>query len=510
MNIVSCIHPLRVYNRYLGEWINVPCRKCYACRNVRQATLTSRIQYESQNSKHSIFFTLTYAPEYVPHFTLERDDNDDVIFTRQSSFVGYSDGDIYEDWFGEDGTSYECFRLSDLPDSIRKDNASLEVLARAFRSDYQFRVVDKKHVQDFLKRLRFHIQKFYDNEKIRYFIVSEYGCDKTSNFRPHYHGLLFTESDRLAKDAYKVLCACWKLGFVASSPARGKAAGYVAKYVNSSTTYPKIYECFSAKPFALYSRRPALGVPSDSSSQAREIVFNPVSDITLYSDTTIKAVPFWRSIESRFFPKCRDFNKISHHDRIRSYSQGFFYEKITKEFISAYYENNLTDQELYDLRIAKRVQFLADNFNVSLEWYVSRIEDYYNTKSLLSLSKFYDYQCKIADTGKWQQLVNCYPDAVLEFRHWIRNVIADLNHLPFGMSNDVSLSQFKDYCDTYLYQKFQPYFRLDSFDDWLSVDLSSFSLESSPEYLRFVFDAQSRNSQANKNKRLNDLYGVLD
>ena len=162
------------------------------------------------------------------------------------------------------------------------------------------------------------------------------------------------------------------------------------------------------------------------------------------------------------------------------------------------------------MRIAKRVQFLADNFNVSLEWYVSRIEDYYNTKSLLSLSKFYDYQCKIADTGKWQQLVNCYPDAVLEFRHWIRNVIADLNHLPFGMSNDVSLSQFKDYCDTYLYQKFQPYFRLDSFDDWLSVDLSSFSLESSPEYLRFVYDAQSRNSQANKNKRLNDLYGVLD
>ena len=38
----------------------------------------------------------------------------------------------------------------------------------------------KKDVQDFIKRLR----KFYNDVKIRYFAVGEYGSEK---HRPHYH-----------------------------------------------------------------------------------------------------------------------------------------------------------------------------------------------------------------------------------------------------------------------------------------------------------------------------------
>jgi len=49
----------------------------------------------------------------------------------------------------------------------------------------------KKHVQDFIKRLRRQMEYYNDTRKIRYFLSGEYG-DQTQ--RPHYHAILFNLS----------------------------------------------------------------------------------------------------------------------------------------------------------------------------------------------------------------------------------------------------------------------------------------------------------------------------
>ena len=79
MNIVSCLHPVRVRNPYTNEIMHVPCRKCVACRNAKQAEMVNRLQYESMQWPYKVFFTLTYAPEYCPKYTLTHDGSEKLI-----------------------------------------------------------------------------------------------------------------------------------------------------------------------------------------------------------------------------------------------------------------------------------------------------------------------------------------------------------------------------------------------------------------------------------------------
>ena len=500
MNIVSCLHPVRVRNPYTNEIMHVPCRKCVACRNAKQAEMVNRLQYESMQWPYKVFFTLTYAPEYCPKYTLTHDGSE-IEFNVCERVESFNHGINFSDWFLDDG-SEQVIKFSELPLEVRQDEATCKVLDRAFSSDCEFRVVDKRHVQLFIKRLRFHLQKFYNNAQLRYFVASEYGCDKTENYRPHYHGLLFTDSQAFAKDAYKVLCDCWKLGFVGCDYPRGNAAAYVAKYINCLASYPKIYESFLARPFALYSKKPAIGLPKDTDSTVREIVLGGTMELYMFVKTEVKSIPFWRSLESRYFPKCREFDKISHSDRVRRYTPIARYAKYSKEFL---HEMSLflSDEEVRDDYIAQRVAKLAYTFDKSLDWYVHRIEDYYVTKRLLSLSKFYDYQCTVADNGKdISQLVNLYPEAVKEFHDWWTfHVKPSLPVLSFGLNPDE--------VDTYLFKKFSPYFRLDSLDDWTQFDFSKFVLKNSSEYQDFKASQQKRHDDSLKTKRLNASRNLL-
>lgn len=117
------------------------------------------------------------------------------------------------------------------------------------------------HVQDFLKRLRFH----YDR-RVRFFCAAEYGH---STFRPHYHLLLFNVD---FPDAYPIskrwfasdfLQRLWPLGNASLVPKiNPEIAGYVSQYslkkvygrVDSAAWYGK------CRPeFVTMSRKPGLG-----------------------------------------------------------------------------------------------------------------------------------------------------------------------------------------------------------------------------------------------------------
>lgn len=99
--------------------------------------------------------------------------------------------------------------------------------------------LNKKHFQDFMKRLRFR----FGERRIRYFHCGEYG---EAFSRPHYHACLFgvdfpdkvyyknAGEDKLYTSA--ILDSCWGLGFCAVGAVTFESAAYVARYVMKKVT----------------------------------------------------------------------------------------------------------------------------------------------------------------------------------------------------------------------------------------------------------------------------------
>lgn len=101
----------------------------------------------------------------------------------------------------------------------------------------------KKDLQDYFKRLR-HKCKF------RYYVVAEYGS-KTQ--RPHYHALFFNFEGNIQEIEKE-----WKKGHVHIGSVTSASINYCAAYVITKQQYD--YERDDPRrPFALHSRRPALG-----------------------------------------------------------------------------------------------------------------------------------------------------------------------------------------------------------------------------------------------------------
>lgn len=72
----------------------------------------------------------------------------------------------------------------------------------------------KKHIQNFMKRLRKRFVKLGFDSKFRYFITSEYGHEKTDNYRPHYHVIFFFRNKFDPFYINDLIAECWNKGFV--------------------------------------------------------------------------------------------------------------------------------------------------------------------------------------------------------------------------------------------------------------------------------------------------------
>lgn len=110
------------------------------------------------------------------------------------------------------------------------------------------RSVDKKHVQDFLKRLR----KKDGSNSIRYYCVGEYG---SRGGRPHYHLLLFGGCETHVRSSWTDSKGM-PIGIVHIGSVTAASVAYVTKYI-----IQKDYDETSGiqSPFTLMSRRYGLG-----------------------------------------------------------------------------------------------------------------------------------------------------------------------------------------------------------------------------------------------------------
>jgi hypothetical protein len=102
-------------------------------------------------------------------------------------------------------------------------------------------------VQNYIKRLRKYLfKKLGSYETLHFYAVGEYG---PVHFRPHFHLVLCTNSDEVAKVLRYCHDKSWKFGRSDFQIARGGASSYVASYVNSLCSAPLLYRsCRAFRP----------------------------------------------------------------------------------------------------------------------------------------------------------------------------------------------------------------------------------------------------------------------
>lgn len=249
--VTRCQHPRTVVNKYTQETVVVPCGHCPSCVLRRSAIQTNLLTTYSAQFRYVYFITLTYAPCFLP--TLEvsivetcTDDVADVPCVPNIDELDAGDPNTY--LFG--------FRSVPRSSSVRLKNSTVERTFKDPEVKFTYPMKSKdllsllgkinhnvpnripyvcnRDLDLFLKRLR----SYYPDDKLRYYAVSEYG---PTSFRPHWHLLLFSNSERFSQTVCENVSKAWSYGRCDASLSRGFAAPYVASYVNSFVALPDFY-----------------------------------------------------------------------------------------------------------------------------------------------------------------------------------------------------------------------------------------------------------------------------
>ena len=279
-----CQHRSFITNKYTGARIAVDCGQCDYCIHKKAKKASMRVKTAGSAFKYSFFVTLTFDNEHIPLMYCK------VLHSDYEDAIGIS-GDIH---FGHEHhqyipvSEYRCDDNSMLRhvffeqvqgtvpfdretkeyspvqdnwflsmDAIRSFIAKSQAINKTdypaseqYGRDNLIPFLNYVDVQNYIKRLRKHLYKQLGKyETLHFYAVGEYA---PVHFRPHFHLVLCTNSDEVAK----VLRCChdksWKLGRSDFQIARGGAASYVASYVNSLCAAPLLYR--SCRAFRSKSR----------------------------------------------------------------------------------------------------------------------------------------------------------------------------------------------------------------------------------------------------------------
>lgn len=276
-----CQHRSFITNRYTGARIAVDCGQCDYCIHKRAKKASIRVKTAGSAFKYSYFVTLTYDNANLPLMYCK------VLYSEYEDVVGIS-GDIhygneYHDYIPV--SEYRCDDNSMLRhiffeqvqgtvpfdrefkeyvpvkdnwflsmDAIRNFISKSQALDKTdypvseqYGRDNLIPFLNYVDVQNYIKRLRKHLfKKLGSYEALHFYAVGEYG---PVHFRPHYHLLLFTNSDEVAEVLRYCHDKSWKLGRSDFQRSAGGAASYVASYVNSLCSSPLLYRsCRAFRP----------------------------------------------------------------------------------------------------------------------------------------------------------------------------------------------------------------------------------------------------------------------
>ena len=276
-----CQHRSFITNKYNGARIAVDCGQCDYCIHNKAQKASMRVKTAGSAFKYSYFVTLTYDNEHVPLMACKvlHSDYDDVIGISGDTHFGHEyhkyipvseyqcdDNSMLRHIFFEQVQGTVPFDREIKEYVPVKDNWFLSMDAiRSFI--YKTQSVDKTDypasaqygrdnlipflnyadVQNYIKRLRKYLYKQLSSyETLHFYAVGEYG---PVHFRPHYHILLFTNSEKVSKVLRYCHDKSWKFGRSDFQLARGGASSYVSSYVNSLSSAPLLYRsCRAFRP----------------------------------------------------------------------------------------------------------------------------------------------------------------------------------------------------------------------------------------------------------------------
>lgn len=245
----ECLRPVKVLNKYTNNFIYSPCGHCYSCLKNKSNRDTALAMNIASNFKYCYFVLLSYKDEYLPYLEVtsvtpldESRSNYTFISVDRDLRIPVSNGKdriISDSPFG----FAHSMTSSEYQDIIVKSHGRYDFLRKCVvyprfeDCDNRVPYCNTSDCQKFLKRLRFHSKDKY-NEEIRFYGVSEYG---PRTYRPHWHLLLFFNSDELASSIRQLVSESWSYGHTTCELSRGGSAAYVASYVNSNVCLPSLY-----------------------------------------------------------------------------------------------------------------------------------------------------------------------------------------------------------------------------------------------------------------------------
>lgn len=425
-----CQHRSFITNRYNGARIAVDCGQCDYCIHKKAQKASMRVKTAGSAFKYSYFVTLTYDNEHIPLFNCK------VLHSDYEDALGIS-GDIH---FGDEYHSYIPVSEYQCDDNtvLRhvffeqvqgtvpfdreikeyvpvKDNWFLSMDAiRSFI--YKTQSVDKTDypvseqygrdnlipflnyvdVQNYIKRLRKYLySQLGSYETLHFYAVGEYG---PVHFRPHYHILLFTNSEEVSKVLRHCHDKSWKFGRSDFQIARGGASSYVSSYVNSLSAAPLLYR--SCRAFRPRSRA-SLGFfekgcdfveGEDPYAQIEQKIDSVVNGrIYGFNGISIRSTPpmsYIRTLLPRFSSACNDDSvaiarvlRAVHSTPKRIAKYGFidYKQDSVLSLVRVYYRYLkanpiLTDEDKIVLHSARCLtRFCNSSSDVDIESYINKL-----------------------------------------------------------------------------------------------------------------------------------------
>lgn len=420
LNLFGCLKPQIIYNKNTSHYESVPCHKCEYCMNVKASKMSKRVKQEIKDHEFAVMFTLTYDNEHLPKMEAFADKRGNIQFRAigRTEYLGKS-----SPWnvSGVNHYGYEFEEDTFLP--------TIENYKMSEEQCYQFGYVCKKDIQHFMKRLRDKIYKLNipkHEKEIRYFIASEYG---PKTLRPHYHGILFFDSKKIASKIKDFITESWgkkyKTGrkfndytfipfcdpFFTAKYVKicdPNTAYYVAEYVSGNLHLPKVLRLRETKPFHLQSKNPVIGEYKAN----KEEVFALIDRGTIEKNVIVtdkhgvkktSRVRISKDTLCSIFRKCYFFNNLSYDTKYETYSFYSRYYPEWKEFINVRLIEYATKNNIPFDRVSLS-QYLQDNEqNTFRRWCaflytdeydkleMGRNENWYASKNVYKLSKEIDF-----------------------------------------------------------------------------------------------------------------------
>jgi hypothetical protein len=274
----------------------VACHKCIQCQLTRKSIDTLSLDLESQyNSKYQDFLTLTYMDSCIPYLDFnyllcESEDTGDFFSTdsvlnsykfrnnakgqmpcvpikfgdrkkrmfnpRTKKYVLVQDGCYKKAFYSPFYNSFSVKDVIEYNERIDKYFQKYPSRSRGVRQMGVVPILWKEDLQRFIDRLRLYFKRLFGEKaaKFKYFAVGEYG---TNSLRPHWHILLFHNSDFIRRiiassdsDNYnKNLSEVWTYGNIYSEATDGHISDYLSGYVNCHSCLPKVLSPYPQKKF---------------------------------------------------------------------------------------------------------------------------------------------------------------------------------------------------------------------------------------------------------------------